>query len=196
MDAVRQGYDRWAASYDDHDPSTEIDEPLLLELAGPLEGCRVLDVACGTGRYARLLQRAGAKVIGIDVSRGMLGRAHSLRVLQARSDRLPFAERSFDLVSCGLLFDHLRELRPTLREMARVARQRVVISTIHPAMLELTGATVDAPTYLHSLDALERDAAACDLHLVERREPHVASDHPRWRWRTHVPALAVFSFAR
>ena len=46
MEGVRRGYDMWAARYDDRDPSTLLDEPLLVLLARPrgrtLSGRRVV----------------------------------------------------------------------------------------------------------------------------------------------------------
>ncbi|MEM7223196.1 MAG: class I SAM-dependent methyltransferase [Pseudomonadota bacterium] len=50
-----------------------VDRPTVLRLAGPLEGKRVLDLACGEGHYSRLLKQNGAKeVLGVDISREMI----------------------------------------------------------------------------------------------------------------------------
>lgn len=38
---------------------------------------RILDAACGTGKYWPLLLAAGADIVGVDQSRGMLSRAHA-----------------------------------------------------------------------------------------------------------------------
>src|SRR5262245_32968063 len=119
MDAVRTGYEQWAGSYDDRDPTTLLDEPLVLALTRPLVGRRVLDVACGTGRYARLLLAQGALLFGADASRNMLRRAR-LPCVQAAAERLPFAEACFERITCGLLFDHVADPQPPFTEMARL----------------------------------------------------------------------------
>lgn len=65
------------------------------------EGLRVLDLACGAGRHAAELERAGARVIGLDLSPTMLLRARRrLKGSLVRGDmrRLPFRPASFGLV--------------------------------------------------------------------------------------------------
>ena len=63
-----------AASDEEHFPST-IDPRiyhvrLILEYFGDLAGKRVLDVGCGKGRFARVLQErhAGASLVGLDLA--------------------------------------------------------------------------------------------------------------------------------
>jgi ubiquinone/menaquinone biosynthesis C-methylase UbiE len=205
MDAVRRGYESWASSYDDRDPSTILDEPLVLALCRPLDGRKVLDVACGTGRYARLLGRHGARVFGADASKNMLARAR-LPCVQASAERLPFAGGSFDRITCGLLFDHVADPRAPFAEMARVlaAGGRAVVTTIHPDMQRLTGADIEAagvtiPGRIHEIGALESAAAAAGLQLQGRYE--LAADErlavdARWRLRVGRPALLVLAFSR
>lgn len=75
------------------------------DLAGKL----VLDVGCGMGRYAEVVTRWGARVVGIDLSqaveaaqRNMAGR--NAVILQADAFCLPFAPESFDYIySLGVL---------------------------------------------------------------------------------------------
>jgi ubiquinone/menaquinone biosynthesis C-methylase UbiE len=73
--ATASGYDEWAPSYDDRDPSTWLDEPFLLEHLKPFSNCRVLDMGCGTGRYLRRLPPSAYRITGVDLSKNMLARA-------------------------------------------------------------------------------------------------------------------------
>jgi SAM-dependent methyltransferase len=64
-------------------------------------GEHVLDLACGAGRHAAELERAGARVIGLDLSPAMLHRAQRrVRAPLVRGDMraLPFRPRTFGLV--------------------------------------------------------------------------------------------------
>ncbi len=209
-DAVSLGYDRWADRYADRDASTSLDEPLLVELAGSLAHRRVLDVACGTGRYTRLLARHGADVTGLDASRGMIARARrtsdpAITWILASATHLPFADHTFDLLTSGLLLDHLPELAPAFREMSRVLRPsgRAIITAIHPDMQRITGANVvfdggTIPGHLHELEDIESTAIASGLYPARRHEPTVtpamAAADPRWRWRLGIPALVIYAF--
>jgi SAM-dependent methyltransferase len=55
----------------------ELIEPATLRLAGPGPGLRLLDVACGAGRMARLLAARGARVVGVDFCEAFLDRARA-----------------------------------------------------------------------------------------------------------------------
>lgn len=103
----------------------------LAEIAAPVRGERALDVCTGTGGAARALARAGARVVGIDLARGMLrrGRDAGARVrMDAR--RLAFPDRAFPLVTCCMALHEMGEPERArvLAEIRRVARDRVVIA--------------------------------------------------------------------
>lgn len=75
-----------------------------------LAGKRVLDVGVGTGRFADVVARAGAEVVGIDLSYAVetamenIGRRPGVNIVQADLFNLPFAAESFDIVySIGVL---------------------------------------------------------------------------------------------
>ena len=74
-----------------------------------LRGKRVLDVGCGTGRYAEVATRYGAQVVGIDLSAAAEVAARNLAdrdftALQADVFGLPFKPESFDVIySIGVL---------------------------------------------------------------------------------------------
>lgn len=51
----------------------------VLKMLADVRGCEVLDVACGTGFYARVVRRAGAsRVLGIDLSPEMIRVAETI----------------------------------------------------------------------------------------------------------------------
>lgn len=65
----------------------------------------VLDLACGTGDYCRLLEKAGHRAVGVDLSLGMLQNARtSAPLVQADALQMPFADGSIDgIMSLSLI---------------------------------------------------------------------------------------------
>jgi SAM-dependent methyltransferase len=97
------------------------DLDLTVEWCEPGPGVTVLDVATGGGHVARRLREAGATVVTVDQAPGMQADT------TAPADDLPFADGSFDAVACRLAAHHFPDVLAALKEMARVARRRVVI---------------------------------------------------------------------
>jgi SAM-dependent methyltransferase len=109
-------------------------ERLFRERKFDLRGMqRVLDVGSGAGQIARhVLKYAdpAASVTCIDLSVEMLCRARNRlksprpNFLSADLSCLPFADASFDCVTCGYVLEHLPDARVGLAELARVMRPR------------------------------------------------------------------------
>jgi len=122
------GYARWSATYDGHNPLIEAEEPhvhaLLGALVGP--GVRALDAACGTGRHAAWLAAQGCDVVGVDQSAEMLAVAREKvpggEFHEGALTALPFADGSFDVATCALALCHLADPSAALVELARVLR--------------------------------------------------------------------------
>ena len=99
----------------------------------PLAGAGVLDVGAGTAVVAEAARRRGAsRVVASDVAAEMLRlRAPDLPAVLADAVRLPFADRSFDLVAAGFCLSHLDDPGAALQEWRRVAGA-VVASAFAP----------------------------------------------------------------
>jgi 2-polyprenyl-3-methyl-5-hydroxy-6-metoxy-1,4-benzoquinol methylase len=117
-----------------------LEQALVLRLAGPLVGKRVLDVGCGDGAYALAAARQGAQVVGVDGSRTMLTAARAraneaglnVEFEQADVMALPFEDGRFDLVLTVTVLCFLPDPAAALREIARVLAPggRLVLSEL------------------------------------------------------------------
>jgi demethylmenaquinone methyltransferase / 2-methoxy-6-polyprenyl-1,4-benzoquinol methylase len=100
-------------------------------------GSLVLDLACGTGDLSRLALRRGYRVVGADISAGMLAaNGAATPLVEADGSRLPFGDAAFDGLLCGYALRNFTDLAAILGEAARVLRGGGRL-----ALLE-----VDAPT--------------------------------------------------
>ena len=97
------------------------DLDLLVEWCEPEDGVKVLDVATGGGHVARRLREEGCTVVTVDRAPGMQPDVVS------RAEDLPFADGSFDVVTCRIAAHHFEDVREAVGEMARIAQHLVVI---------------------------------------------------------------------
>jgi demethylmenaquinone methyltransferase/2-methoxy-6-polyprenyl-1,4-benzoquinol methylase len=129
--AVRDMFDRIAPRYDllNRMVSLGLDQGwrrLALDLAAVGEGDRVLDLACGTGDLSEQAADRGAIVLGIDFAREMLrgASARGIAVDLANGDaaKLPVADNSIDVVTCGFALRNFVSLEVVFAEMHRVLK--------------------------------------------------------------------------
>ncbi len=86
-------------------------------------GSRVLDLACGTGDFCRLLAKRGLRPLGLDLSEGMLRRASAdTPIVLGDALSLPLGDGSVDGVVCGFGLRNFTEIPPMAAELARVVR--------------------------------------------------------------------------
>ena len=87
---------------------------------------RVLDVGAGDGQIAQALMRGrpGLSVTGVDIG---VRPGAAIPMLAYDGRRLPFADRSFDLVLLVDMLHHAEDPTAVLIEASRVARRRILI---------------------------------------------------------------------
>jgi len=98
---------------------------------------RVLDCAAGEGAMALRLQSMGYEVIACDVEREKFAASGVRFCLTDLCQGLPFADATFDYVTCLESIEHLEDQFQFLRECARILRPRgkLVLSTPNVAGL-------------------------------------------------------------
>ena len=98
------------------------------------QGCKVLDVGCGDGRWLEVLEEKGVDYVGVDNSEELIkiAKRKFSDIRYPTSDfrigdilDLPFGDDEFDVVLCIAVLHHVpsRELREkAMREMCRVLK--------------------------------------------------------------------------
>ena len=206
-----EAYDRWAERYPPlpHNALMQAEQQAMLDLWPEVDGLCALDLGCGTGRYARLLQARGAAcVIAMDLSPGMLQHAQTVKRVRADMMQLPFADGAFDVIVSGLAVGHAPSLEGWMAEAARVLAPggRLLLSDFHPdaARAGMRRSFTDAAGQRHDLlhglydEAAHRAAAAAaGLQVQALREARVGVDlvapgnEPHWQGLAVVLALRL-----
>lgn len=112
----------------------------LVEIAKLQTGQKVLDIATGTGivaiASAKIVGSAG-KVIGVDISSGMLKQAQSkiaaeglqnIELVEADADFLNFPDNSFDAILCSSALAYLTDIPAALRSWYRFLRSSGIVA--------------------------------------------------------------------
>lgn len=132
-DTVQERFNRTAEAYVQHGGTRDAPDKLAkrLEFAGVKPTDVILDVACGPGAFVVSAAAAVRFARGIDLTPGMLRQARQLQrecgvenaaFDQGEAEQLPYADGSFDLVSCQFAFHHMPHPEASLAEMIRVTR--------------------------------------------------------------------------
>ena len=121
----------------------------MVKWVRPAAGHVILDVGCGAGYFLSLIRdRYRAEgceptVVGVDIS------AHQVSYMAERMHRegvprviaatgngefLPFADESFDLVTCSEVIEHIRNPKRALMEMRRVLKPTGMLLLSTPSM--------------------------------------------------------------
>jgi len=203
-------YDSFAADYSAENESSLLnayyERPAMIDLAGDVDGHRVLDAGCGSGPLSAALRAKGAIVTGFDGSPAMLELARqrlgddaALHVADL-SRPLPFADGAFDDIVASLVLHYLRDWATPLAELRRLLKPggRLILSVNHPIVYKLLYPDADyfaitryseentfngqsaVLTYWHRPVSAMTDAfAAAGFRVSVISEPPFSPDTPR-----------------
>lgn len=163
------------AFYENHWKKVSLE--LLLKHCDP-KGKTVLDYGCGRGETLNLFAQAGFRVEGTDVDPECVrraGRFGKTMILQPENVLGQFGQKSYDVVTCFHVLEHVENPRKTLSELAQVARLYLALAV--PNLRRLNGVFhnkvdknmineghLQAWDHWHFLNLAER---FCGLELVE-----------------------------
>jgi ubiquinone/menaquinone biosynthesis C-methylase UbiE len=172
-------------------------------------GGPVLDVACGTGRVAFPLARAGVEVVGLDRAPGMIAIARAkqheagltnLRFARADMSRFDLRRRRFRLAIVAYrAFQHLLTPKAQRACLTRIHRHlakegRLIVHLFDP---RLEFCVPNSPTLLARRPPVHDPATGRDvfLEVTERiTDPVTQTFSEVWRWRVLHNGAVVEAF--
>lgn len=105
----------------------------ILRLLEQVRFSSFLDVGCAEGYFVNLVRRLfRAEGYGIDIASSGVRRARELYDIPgaaADAVRLPFRDKTFDVVLSSETLEHVADPAAVIRELVRVARHYVILST-------------------------------------------------------------------
>ncbi|MEY2828407.1 MAG: hypothetical protein RIQ33_265 [Bacteroidota bacterium] len=88
----------------------------------------MLDVGCGRGHWLNVVsEKTNLEVTGCDMYDEV--KLNKGSYVKGNIEHLPFADKSFDIVTCHHTIEHLKNPKPAIDELKRVARKQVMIVT-------------------------------------------------------------------
>jgi ubiquinone/menaquinone biosynthesis C-methylase UbiE len=140
---------------------------------------RVLDIGCGTGTLLRNIHKAlaGAELVGVDISRGMLQRASEklagepVELIHDDFLNANFQDKSFDVVFMCRVASHIADLKSCFQKIASLIREGGIFAfsdvysryPYHCTRLPFSGGKIPVATCKHRLPEIVRAAYECSL---------------------------------
>ncbi len=124
-----------------HTKPVSLNYPFIVGLAGTYAAppARLLDFGCGGGEIVALAAERGFDAWGVDTYQGVWeqyahapGRLDGRIVRMAPGQILPFDDAVFDIVVSNQVFEHVADMAPAVRELARVLRPGGVLIAVFP----------------------------------------------------------------
>lgn len=205
---VNEAYTDWSTTYDsDRNRTRDLDQAVAQRELGELHCRAILEIGCGTGKNTQLLAEIGAQVLALDFSPGMIekaktkvDRANVTFELADINQGWPCKDRSFDLISCNLVLEHIEQLSFVFAEAARVLVEggRFFVCELHPfrqyqgtqAQFQRAEVTTHISAFVHHTSDFTKAAGANGLTLVNLREWWHADDEGK------PPRLISFLFKK
>jgi SAM-dependent methyltransferase len=201
--------------YDDYYDASNLEVPAFLArrldeiVAGLGSGGRLLDVGFGAGTFLEAARRAGWETAGIEVSLPAVEQARKLGfdVVHGRLEDAAYPDASFDVVVATEIFEHISDVPPLLREIARILRPGGLLWGTTPHGRGLSGRLLGASwsvmsppehVQLFSIGGMTKLLRACGFRKIsisaEGVNPLEIADHFRRR-TTKVSRRVASSYA-
>jgi SAM-dependent methyltransferase len=194
-DEVEKAYNAWVYQYDTNSNATrDLNAEVLRRQPFDPTSQQVLEIGCGTGLNTIWLADRVQCVVGMDISAGMLNKAHNrlqgfnAYVLQADITKPWPLSHAFDAIVANLVLEHVYNLGHVFREAYRVLQPSglLYISELHPykqiqgAQAKYrdaeTGQDVLVPAFCHSVSEYTNEGIEAGFTLRRMGEWQHESD--------------------
>ena len=176
---------------------------------------RVLDVATGGGHTAFALAPYAAEVVALDLTQPMLAVARkeaetrgltNISYVAGDAHELPFANESFDVVTCRHAPHHFPRIQQAVSEWARVLKpggKLLLVDSASPEEAEAAAVlheieSLRDPSHMrnHSLTEWTAYLNTAGFHVSSAREWGLFLDIPTWTQRMRTPPESVAAIER
>lgn len=203
-------YDLWAADYDSQPDNMMLawDEEIFSSLINTMDlhNKIIADIGCGTGRHwKKIYDRQAQKLIGFDVSEGMLSmlkqkfpESETYHLLNGELKELE--NQSCDIIFSTLTIAHIKNAKEALHEWNRILKAggEIIITDYHPTALakggrrtfNYHGKTIAVKNYVHSIAKLKGIARQLDLEVIHFIEKSIDESAKPYYEKQH--AIAVY----
>jgi len=186
--SIQKAYNEWSATYDsDENLTRDLDQKVTRAALANLQFNSILEIGCGTGKNTVFLAQIGTRVHALDFSEGMIEKAK--KKVQAENVRFSVADltqkwpcenRSYDLIVCNLVLEHIEDLSFIFSEAFRVLEEegRFLINELHPfrqyegkkASFGKGEKVTEIPAFVHHISDFLNAALNNELTLVKLNE--------------------------
>ncbi|NWG07602.1 MAG: class I SAM-dependent methyltransferase [Chloroflexi bacterium] len=205
---IQDSYNEWSDIYDSNINLTrDLDSTVTRNLLGNRRFESILEIGCGTGKNTAFLAQIGGHVHALDFSAGMLAKAREkVKAGNVRFETAdltkdwPCRDRSYNLIVCCLVLEHIKDISPIFSEALRVLKPngKFLINELHPfkqyggtkARFERADQTVEVEAFVHHISEFIHTAEANGL-LLERFNEYWHEQDPG-----KSPRLASFTFTK
>jgi malonyl-CoA O-methyltransferase len=205
---IQNAYDEWSGTYDtDENLTRDLDQDVTRSRLGGQRFDSILEIGCGTGKNTAFLAQIGRTVQAVDFSEGMIAKAREkVRARNVRFSLMDITrpweveEESFDLITCSLVLEHIRDLDHVFREASWALRPtgRFFINELHPfrqydgkkARFYRNEQKIEVDAFIHHLSDFFKAGVENGLTLLQLEEYWHETDQHK------LPRLLSMTFER
>ncbi len=192
----QKAYDIWSEIYDQNDDNlvflmeNKILDSLFSKIS--LRNKTILDYGCGTGRnWKRLLSLSPVKLIGCDISAGMLEQlkkkysGYEIYLLKNNSF-IPINNLNIEFIFSTLVAAQIKNLKSLFLEWDRLLKPGgfILITDMHPEALtaggkrtfEKNGKHYEVKNYIHSIEEIKLIGSSLNYKIIELKEEIINED--------------------
>jgi malonyl-CoA O-methyltransferase len=206
--SIQNAYNEWSEIYDSNENLTrDLDQMLTRNMFAGQHFNSILETGCGTGKNTVFLVELGTRVHALDFSQGMIEKAKekvkadNLRFSMADlTKQWPCEDAEYDLITCNLVLEHIRDLPHIFSEATRTLRKggQFFINELHPfkqyqgtkARFEKGDEIVEVDAFTHHISDFINAAADQNFTLLKLGEYWHVTDVNK------PPRIASFLFEK